>query len=60
MESLMHGMTLDEASEHALGESFAAVDEQWRASIAQSLAERRAREAEEKARKEAEELKKGS
>lgn len=60
MESLMEGMTLDEACEHALGESFTAIDEQWRASIAQSIAERQAREADDKAKKEAEELKKGS
>ncbi len=60
MEAFMEGMTLEEASEHALGESFAAVDEQWRASIAQSLEDRRAREAEEKAKKEAEALKQGS
>lgn len=60
MESLMEGMTLDEASEHALGESWDAVDEAWRASIAESLEERKAKEAEEKAKKEAEALKKGS
>lgn len=60
MESLMDGMTLEEASEHALGESFAAVDEEWRASIAQSLADRKAREEEEKAKKASDELKKGS
>ncbi len=60
MESLMEGMTLNEASEHALGEPWDAVDEAWRASIAKSLEERLAKEAEEKAKKQAEELKKGS
>jgi len=60
MESLMEGMTLNEASEHALGESWDAVDEAWRASIAKSLEERKTKEAEEKAKKEAETLKKGS
>ncbi|MCA9271788.1 MAG: hypothetical protein KDA31_01960 [Phycisphaerales bacterium] len=60
MESLMEGMTLNEASEHALGESWDTVDQEWRMSIAQSLAERKAQEAEEKAKKDAEELKKGS
>lgn len=60
MESLMEGMTLEEASEHALGESFATVDERWRASIAASLEERRAAEAAEQEKKDAEALKKGN